>query len=237
MLTLLDTAEQAERARGREIDDSDRRWGALTRARALASLGRTEEALALLPGREEAERHADLRPAWTKTVELLVAAGAWENDAELGATVAGWVGYLDGTGSHRPCVDLLLAAGRLALARGARTVALTLAATGERKLTRLRRTDGVAAEVAALRAAAEALPVPELPVPPGELLAHLAAVGVPPRPAPTCSPSPWTGTGASRTAPPALLSTWPRCWAASATSGPPPTSSGSGWTPIRRASN
>lgn len=237
VLTLLDTAEQAERARGREIDDSDRRWGALTRARALASLGRTEEALALLPGREEAERHADLRPAWTKTVELLVAAGAWENDAELGATVAGWVGYLDGTGSHRPCVDLLLAAGRLALARGARTVALTLAATGERKLTRLRRTDGVAAEVAALRAAAEALPVPELPVPPGELLAHLAAVGVPPRPAPTCSPSPWTGTGASRTAPPALLSTWPRCWAASATSGPPPTSSGSGWTPIRRASN
>ncbi|WBP88129.1 tetratricopeptide repeat protein [Kitasatospora cathayae] len=179
VLTLLDTAERAARARGEEIDESDRRWGALQRARALAALGRTTEALALLPERAEAERHADLRASWTETVELLIAAGAWENDAELGAVLAGWVGYLDGTGSHRPCVDLLLAAGRLALARGARTVALTLAATGERKLTQLRRTAGVAERVAALRAAAEALPVPELPVPPGELTAHLAEAQVP----------------------------------------------------------
>ncbi|WP_033346990.1 hypothetical protein [Kitasatospora aureofaciens] len=179
VLALLDTADRAARARGEELDESDRRSGAVQRARALASLGRTEEALALLPDRAEAERHADLRQSWTETVELLIAAGAWENDAELGAVLAGWVGYLDGTGSHRPCVDLLLAAGRLALARGARTVALTLAATGERKLAQLRRTAGVAEQVAALRAAAEALPVPELPVPPGELTAHLAEARVP----------------------------------------------------------
>ncbi|RKT17149.1 hypothetical protein BX285_1513 [Streptomyces sp. 1114.5] len=179
VLELLETAERAEQAQGHQLDERDQRWGALLRARALAALGRTEEALALLPSRSEAEHHADLRPTWTQTVELLVAAGAWENDAELGAVLAGWVGYLDGVGAHRPCVDLLLAAGRLALARGARTVALTLAATGERKLTRLRRTDGVSQEVAALRAAAEALPQPELPVPPGELTAHLAEAGVP----------------------------------------------------------
>ncbi|MEV7182785.1 hypothetical protein [Kitasatospora sp. NPDC093102] len=179
VLELLDTAERAEQKQGRGLDERDQRWGALLRARALAALGRTEEALALLPGRAEAEKHADLRGAWTQTVELLVAAGARENDAELGAVLAGWVGYLDGVGAHRPCVDLLLAAGRLALARGARTVALTLAATGERKLTRLRRTDGVSEQVAALRAAAEVLPEPELPVPPGELTAHLAEVRVP----------------------------------------------------------
>ncbi|MFJ6617193.1 hypothetical protein ACIQOW_06360 [Kitasatospora sp. NPDC091335] len=178
VLELLDTAERAEQAQGHRLDERDQRWGALLRARALASLGRTEEALALLPEQAEAERHADLRSAWTQTVELLVAAGARENDAGLGAVLAGWVGYLDGVGSHRPCVDLLLAAGRLAVARGARTVALTLAATGERKLTRLRRTDGVSERVAALRAAAEALPEPELPVPPGELTAHLAEAGV-----------------------------------------------------------
>ncbi|MFD5915128.1 hypothetical protein ACFVYP_00725 [Kitasatospora sp. NPDC058201] len=178
VLALLDTAEQAERARGREVDESDRRWGALLRARALASLGRTDEATGLLPGAAEAERHADLRPAWTTTVELLVAAGARENDAELGITLAGWVGYLDGTGSHRPCVDLLLAAGRLALARGARTVALTLAATGERKLGSLRRRDGVAEQVAELRVAAEALPRPGLPVPAEDLPGHLAEGGV-----------------------------------------------------------
>ncbi|GHF26846.1 hypothetical protein GCM10018790_00130 [Kitasatospora xanthocidica] len=179
VLELLDTAERAEQAQDRQLDERDQRWGALLRARALAALGRTDEALALLPDRAEAEAHADLRPAWTQTVELLVAAGAWENDAELGAVLAGWVGYLDGVGAHRPCVDLLLAAGRLALARGARTVALTLAATGERKLTRLRRTDGVSEEVAALRAAAEALPQPELPFPPGELTAYLAEAEVP----------------------------------------------------------
>lgn len=179
VLALLDTTERTAKARNEELDESDRRWGALLRARALASLGRTAEALALLPAQAEAERHADLREAWTRTVELLVAAGARENDAELGAAVARWVGYLDGTGSHRPCVDLLLAAGRLALARGARTVALTLAATGERKLGRLRRTEGVVEQVAALRAAAEALPVPELPVPPGELTAYLAEAEVP----------------------------------------------------------
>ncbi|MFE6051094.1 tetratricopeptide repeat protein [Kitasatospora sp. NPDC056446] len=179
VLELLDTAERAEQAQGNQLDERDRRWGAALRARSLAALGRTEEAIALLPDRTEAERHADLRATWTQTVELLVTAGAWENDAELGAVLAGWAGYLDGVGAHRPCVDLLLAAGRLALARGARTVALTLAATGERKLTSLRRTDGVSEEVAALRAAAEALPEPELPVPPGELEAHLAQAGVP----------------------------------------------------------
>ncbi|MEV0537178.1 hypothetical protein [Kitasatospora sp. NPDC050463] len=179
VLALLDTAEQAERARGREIDAGDRRWGAVLRARALASLGRTDEALALLPGLAEAERHADLRASWTTTVDLLVAAGARENDAELGAALAGWVGYLDGTGSHRPCVDLLLAAGRLAVGRGARTIALTLAAFGERKLALLRRTDGVAESLARLRADAETLPVPELPVPPAELSAYLAEARVP----------------------------------------------------------
>ncbi|MER7585409.1 hypothetical protein [Kitasatospora sp. NPDC097691] len=179
VVDLLDTAERAEQKPGHRLDERDQRWGAVLRARALAALGRTEEALALLPDRAEAEQHADLRPTWTQTVELLAAAGAWENDAELGAVLAGWVGYLDDAGAHRPCVDLLLAAGRLALARGARTVALTLAATGERKLTRLRRTDGVSEEVAALRAAAEALPEPELPVPPGELTAYLAEAEVP----------------------------------------------------------
>ena len=175
ILPLLDAAEKAEQARAGELDESDRRWGALLRARALARLGRTDEALALLPPVAVPEQHADLRPIWATTVEILAAAGAHENTAGLGASLTGWVGYLDSTGSHRPCVDLLLTTGRLALARGARTVALTLAATGERKLAQLRRTDGVAERVAALRAAAEALPGAEPTVPPAELLALLAA--------------------------------------------------------------
>ncbi|MGW4892615.1 hypothetical protein ACWEQL_10170 [Kitasatospora sp. NPDC004240] len=173
VLALLDTAEEAELRRGREIADSDRRWAALVRARTLASTGRTEDALAQLPSFEEAERFPSLRATWLQTVELLIDADAWQNDARLGAAAAHWVAYLDDAGSHRPCVDLLLRAGGLAVRRGARTVALTLAATGERKLAQLRRTEGVAERIAGLRAAAEALPEPELPVPPAELLDHL----------------------------------------------------------------
>ncbi|WP_354641278.1 hypothetical protein [Kitasatospora camelliae] len=168
-LDAYDTAEHAYVAGRNELDDDDRRKLAVGRARALAALGRTDAALALLPDAEEAEEYADIRHRWADAVELLAAAGAHPNDAALGARLAGWVGYLDAAGSHRPCLDLLLVAGRLAVARGARTVALTLAATGERKLALLRRTDGVAEDLAALKAAAEALPHPELPVPAEDL--------------------------------------------------------------------
>ncbi|MER5862176.1 hypothetical protein [Kitasatospora sp. NPDC002040] len=173
-LDAYDTAEAGVRATRRELDDDDRRKLAVGRALMLASLGRTEAALEQLPEPEEAENYADIRFRWATAVAALVEADAYLNDVELGARLAHWVGYLDASGSHRPCLDLLLIAGRLAVRRGAREVARTLAATGERKLGRLRRTDGVAAEVAALRAAAEALPVAELPVPIDEFRAWLA---------------------------------------------------------------
>ncbi|MEV8093653.1 hypothetical protein [Kitasatospora sp. NPDC085879] len=172
-LAAYDTAERAYTAR-HTLDDDDRRKLAVGRAVALAALGRTEEALKQLPDGEEADRFPDIRHRWAAAVESLVEAGALphgdlDNDAALGVRLARWVGYLDTAGSHRPCLDLLLIAGRLAVARGARTVALTLAATGERKLGQLRRTDGVADRLAELRADAEALPLPGAPVPATEL--------------------------------------------------------------------
>ncbi|KJK59541.1 tetratricopeptide repeat protein [Saccharothrix sp. ST-888] len=178
-LAAYDTAELAYVSGRRTLDDDDRRKLAVGRAVMLSALGRTELALEQLPSIEEAERYPDIRYRWATAVESLTAAGAYPNDADLGARLAHWVGYLDTAGSHRPCLNLLLIAGRLAVRRGARTVALTLAATGERKLTRLRRTDGVAEQVAAVRAEAEALPVPPLPVPVGELLDWLAGQEVP----------------------------------------------------------
>lgn len=174
VLTALDEAEKAHLARGLELDDDDRRSLGLARARSLAALGRAEEAVAQLPSAEDAEDYADLRARWAETVEVLAGLGAVPNDARLGTRLARWAGYLDSVGSHRPCLELLLVAGRLAVARGARTVARVLADGAERKLTALRRTDGVADQVAAVRAAADALPQPELPVPAGELLAWLA---------------------------------------------------------------
>ncbi|MFI9269560.1 hypothetical protein ACIGXM_02355 [Kitasatospora sp. NPDC052896] len=170
MLAALDTAEQAHTATGRPLDDDDRRKFAVNRARGLAALGRWAEALAQLPPAEEAQEYADLRHRWADTVERLAVAGHHPNDVELGARLADWVSYLDAAGSHRPCLDLALIAGRLAVRRGARTVALALVGTAERKLAVLRRTDGVAGPLAELRAAAEALPVAALPVAPGELL-------------------------------------------------------------------
>ncbi|BAJ29321.1 MULTISPECIES: hypothetical protein [Kitasatospora] len=168
-LDAFDTAERAYVAAGNRLDDDDRRKLAVGRALQHAALGRFGTALELLPDAEEADRYPDIRHRWAAAVELLVAAGEFENDAELGGRLASWAGESDLAGSHRPCLDLVLLAGGLALGRGAREVALTLARTGERKLGQLRSTAGVAERVAALRAAAEALPHPELPVPAEEL--------------------------------------------------------------------
>ncbi|GAA2838147.1 hypothetical protein GCM10010441_73090 [Kitasatospora paracochleata] len=176
-LAAYDTAEHAYVAARNRLDDDDRRKLAAGRAVSLAALGRTEQALEQLPDADEADRYPDIRHRWATAAQTLAAAGAYDNDAALGARLAHWAGYLDTAGSHRPCLDLVLTAGRLAVARGAREVALTLAATGERKLTALRRTDGVADRVADLRAAAEALPRPDLPVPAKDLVDWLGETG------------------------------------------------------------
>ncbi|MFJ8040585.1 hypothetical protein ACIRBX_08795 [Kitasatospora sp. NPDC096147] len=167
-------AELAQVAARRRLDEDDRRKLAVGRALQYAALGRREEALAQLPDLEEAESYADIRLRWAAAVELLAGARAYPNDPELGVRLAHWVGYLDAAGSHRPCLDLLLIAGRLAVARGAREVARTLVIAGQRKLSQLRSTAGVSGQLAALRSAVEALPLLELPVPVGELAQWLA---------------------------------------------------------------
>ncbi|MER5640384.1 hypothetical protein ABT095_25980 [Kitasatospora sp. NPDC002227] len=166
-LAAYDAAELAHVAAGRRLDEDDRRKLGVGRALLLAELGRYELALELLPAPGEADRYPDIRHRWAATAEALTAAGALANDAELGARLARWAAYLDTAGSHRPCLDLLLTATRLAVRRGARTVALTLCGEAARKLTQLRSTAGVADQVAQLSAQAEALPAPEAP---GELL-------------------------------------------------------------------
>ncbi|WP_035847688.1 ATP-binding protein [Kitasatospora azatica] len=172
-LDSLAAAEQAYTAAGNVLDEDDLRKGGVIRARLLATLGRWDEALEQLPSTADADGFADIRHRWAEAVELLVAADRYPNDARLGVRLAHWVSYLDAAGSHRPCLDLALAAGRLAVRRGAREVALALVATAERKLALLRRTDQVTGPLAELAAAARALPVPHLPVPPLELLVRL----------------------------------------------------------------
>ncbi|AUG78145.1 hypothetical protein CFP65_3347 [Kitasatospora sp. MMS16-BH015] len=162
-LAAYDTAELAEISAGRRPDEDDTRKLAVGRALLLAELGRHEAALELLPEPGEADRYPDIRHRWAAAVEALVNAGAHPNDADLGARLARWAGYLDRAGSHRPCLDLLLTAARLAVRRGARTIALTLCGEADRKLAQLRRTEGVTDRLAETRSAALALPRPELP--------------------------------------------------------------------------
>ncbi|MDH6138378.1 tetratricopeptide (TPR) repeat protein [Kitasatospora sp. GP30] len=214
-LDSLAAAEQAYTKAGHSLDDDDRRKCGVIRARLLAHQGRLDEALAELPDAAEADEFADVRHRWAEAVDLLTAADRYPNDALLGARLARWVSYLDAAGSHRPCLDLALTAGRIAVRRGAREVALALAATGERKLALLRRTGPVADRLAELRAAALALPVAELPVPAAELLAHLAG-----RDGGTSRPN--AGGEAAPADPEADLELLAAAWAAADDALPPP---------------
>ena len=173
-LDLLERSEAARRSGPYGLDEDDERGLALQRADLYARLGDAVQAAAHLCDIEEPARHPDLREQWTGVVERLVGLGAYANDYGLGGAITAWAAYLDEVGTHRGCLDMALTGGRLAVARGARTVALALADTAGRKLGDLRRPDPVAAKaVADLRANAEALPVPALPVPAADLPAHL----------------------------------------------------------------
>ncbi|GLZ75698.1 hypothetical protein Afil01_05050 [Actinorhabdospora filicis] len=176
-LTVLDKAEAAQRKKPYGLDEDDERSLAMQRAELHARLGDAEAALAQLLHIDEPQAHADLRLQWATTVELLVALGAFENSTAIGRAMNTWIAYLDEVGAHRRCLDLLVIAGRLAVARGSRAVALTLAGFGERKLADLRRTDGITEELAALRASAEALPATVLPVPVADIPGHLESLG------------------------------------------------------------
>lgn len=177
-LAVLDKAEAAQSKKRHGLDDDDKRSLAMQRAELHARLGDTEAALTQLLDIAEPQAHADLRLQWATTVEILVGLDAFPNSTAVGRAMNTWVAYLDEVGAHRRCLDLLVIAGRLAVGRGSRAVALALAAFGERKLADLRRTDGIDAEVTALRAAAEALPAVAVPVPVAELPEYLESLGI-----------------------------------------------------------
>lgn len=157
-------------------EDSDRVSLASLRALLLARLGRSAEALAALEELAAAGEQDRFARNWVpqaRTVELLVAAEAVPNDAQLGRLLTDRAHRLDEAGAHRPCADLTVVAARLAVARGARFVAGQLLALAERKLARLRVTAGIGEEVAAARAELERLEPVALPAATSpELLDH-----------------------------------------------------------------
>ncbi|MEV0645256.1 hypothetical protein AB0I28_08320 [Phytomonospora sp. NPDC050363] len=178
-LDVLERSEAARRNGPYALDEDDLRELALARAELYARLGDTENALAQLPEIAEPIEHADLRLKWAQTAERLVSLNALDNVPRLGTALASWAAYLDDVGSHRASLNMLLIAGRLAVQRGARTVAQSLGEFAARKFDDLRRKDtATGRDFIAMRRDAEALPAPELPVDVEHLPGYLEALGV-----------------------------------------------------------
>jgi tetratricopeptide (TPR) repeat protein len=150
-LALLD--DTAEHARDEDHDRLRRRLG---RARALAALGRLEEASEALPGLDEIARNPPFYADWTEVVGRLVDAGLRPNDAALGRALAGFVARLEAQGIGRTTLALAERHGRLALGRGAVGLAARAVQAMERALPRLGAPLDAPARVAALRVEVEA---------------------------------------------------------------------------------
>ncbi|TQN32330.1 hypothetical protein FHX37_2281 [Haloactinospora alba] len=163
--------------RGAANADAHRRLR-LERSRLVAWLARTgqcspQEAREALPDVGEAEQHPRLRPGWAEAAEHLVAVGALDNDWQLGVRITTWSRYCERVGAYRPCLELSLAAARLAAARGARWTAQGALQRARRALAAVRRSDDMAADLSEAREEVDRIPPVELPVPAGDALDHL----------------------------------------------------------------
>lgn len=138
----------------------------------LSELGRTEEALELLPAWSE------LTPSdyasWSRAVELIVAKKPETNTWSLAQKLQLALDHLVKVGAHRKALDMAERHGWLACARGARETARRALAAMEACVPRLRAVLDANERVAALAARVSSLPeCTDLPVPAGELVAHL----------------------------------------------------------------
>jgi len=138
----------------------------------LSALGRTDEAMEILPAWSE------LTPSdyssWSRAVELIVRARPEENGWSLGQKLQLALDHLVKVGAHRNALDMAERHGWLACARGARETARRALSAMEACVPRLRAVLDAPERVAALAGRVASLPDrTDLPVPAGELIAHL----------------------------------------------------------------
>ncbi|KAG1187136.1 hypothetical protein G6F35_014504 [Rhizopus arrhizus] len=148
----------------------------LSKAWALAQLGRDEEALQqLVPWSELTPTYWRL---WANTAAALCQRDPARNTWDLGTRYSTIIEHFAQVGSHRLLIEVAALSLELALQRGARWVAQRQLALARTHLAQLRQDRGAAALVAGLAARIEALPeVAPLPVPAGDLLAWLSEQG------------------------------------------------------------
>ena len=148
----------------------------LSKAWALAQLGRDEEALQqLVPWRELTPNYWRL---WANTAAALCQRDPARNTWDLGTRFNTIIEHFARVGSHRLLIEVAALSLELALQRGARWVALRQLELARTHLAQLRQDRGAAALVAGLAARIDALPeMAPLPAPAGELLAWLDAQG------------------------------------------------------------
>lgn len=148
----------------------------LSKAWALAQLGRDEEALQqMVPWSELTPNYWRL---WANTAAALCRRDPARNTWDLGTRFNTIIEHFARVGSHRLLIEVAALSLELALQRGARWVAQRQLGLARAHLPQLRQDRGASALVAALAARVESLPeVAPLPVPATELLAWLEARG------------------------------------------------------------
>ncbi|HLL84056.1 MAG TPA: hypothetical protein VK420_15430, partial [Longimicrobium sp.] len=151
-------------------DENERKERAIDEARVLAVLGRGEEGAALLPPFERIRGAPNLYRQWAEAVCALVEVGAYLNGHALERTLLEMEDRLTSCGAVRKAFNTAHDRARMALRRSARATALHACARMEALLPKLRRPLGADAELAEIRAEAEALPPPRpvLPDLPGD---------------------------------------------------------------------
>ncbi|HDS1557396.1 TPA: hypothetical protein QEL11_001233 [Stenotrophomonas maltophilia] len=144
----------------------------LSKAWALAQLGRDEEALQqMVPWSELTPNYWRL---WANTAAALCRRDPARNTWDLGTRFNTIIEHFARVGSHRLLIEVAALSLELALQRGARWVAQRQLGLARAHLPQLRQDRGASALVATLAARVESLPeVPPLPVPATELLAWL----------------------------------------------------------------
>lgn len=132
----------------------------LLRARALAELGRPDEALAERPDYAAIEGTAEHYDAWARATLALARAGAVQNDAALGRQLRHFYERFDRCGANHDAAEMATLAARAAAERGARRLAEITLEDAQTSADRLRRPARVRAAIAEVRALLAASPDP-----------------------------------------------------------------------------